>query len=383
MSPIKGLTDRGLSFPEIGSIRKGKKETRKRKDGSKYEVPVDLKYFRVEFDEREIETAALFNQTYGDEPDEINIILPFDDLDRCWTAFLEAYTASRMVARSDGEIILFQIDTDTGEILIKNGDPTTPYTHGQSVGKDSNGKDVFCKPVGRLKVIVPELARAAYLTVHTTSQYDIINISSQLRAFKQLNNGVIKGIPLVLSRRPKPISTPRKDGSRVRMDKSLLGIEADPAWVKAKLVEVKHLSLPDIFPLLPGEADSVIETEFVDDDVESPSDPAEVEVLPDESEEIDESKEEKNSDPGPGEEDEVVESETSDPDEGVDVYEFLVAEGLSPNVKDAKLVLGKCKTGYETFESAVEWMNLYNMALDSGGTAAQAVKIANQGGKVK
>ena len=244
--PIIGLTDRGLSFPEIGQIRKGQKEERQRKDGSKYKIPVDLDYFRVEFDEQEQDTANKFLGVYGPEPQEINIILPFDEIERCWDAWLEAYTAGRMVARSDGNRFTYLVDTGAGEIIVKNGEPFKPYQEGQEVGKDYEGKSVFCKPVGRLKIIVPELARAAYMTVITTSVHDIGNLSMQLEAFKQLNNGVIKGIPLVLRRRPKPISVPTKDGGRVRMEKWLLAIEADPAWVRGKLIEVKNLALPDI-----------------------------------------------------------------------------------------------------------------------------------------
>lgn len=376
--PIKGLTDRGLAFPEIGQIRKGKKVTGKRKDGSEYERPVDLKYFRVVFDEKEVESATLFREKYGDEPDQINIILPFNEIERCWDAWLEAYTAGRMVARSDGEIFTYLIDTDTGEILVKNGKPEAPYTEGQKVGENSNGKDIFCSPVGRLKVIIPELARAAYMTVHTTSQIDIANLSNQLNAFKELNNGVIKGIPLVIRRSPRKIGIPKKDGTKVRVEKWMLSIEADPAWVKAKLAEAKHLSLPDVYPLLPGEEDEVIESKFVDEE------PEELEPQSHSADDVDEEVIESASRNSSEEKEEKEEiSETSDPDEGVDVYEFLVAEGLSPDVKDAKSVLGKCRTGYDTFEKAIEWMKLYNMALDSGGTTAQAVKIANKGGKVK
>ena len=373
--PIKGLTDRGLSFPEIGSIRKGKKITKERKDGSKYEVPVDLKYFRVLFDEQEIDSAQLFLDTYGEEPDQINIILPFNEIERCWDANLEAYTAGRMVARSDGEIFTYLIDTDTGEILVRNGEPRSPYIDGQQVGKDSKGKAVYCRPVGRLKVIIPELARLAFLTVNTTSIHDIHNISSQLAGFKELNNGVIKGVPLVIRRRPRPISIPKKDGTRIRMEKWLISIEADPAWVKAKLAEVKHLSFPDIVPLLTGEDDSVIESEFLDDEeddeilVESSE---EIEVSQDESEEIDEPKEEKNSDPGPGEEGGEV-----------DIYQGVVDAGLSPNLKDAKIALGRCKIGYETQAKANEWMRKYNSWLELGASPAQAAKNANEGNEAK
>jgi hypothetical protein len=274
--PIKGLTDRGLAFPEIGQIRKGIKETKQRKDGSTYEIPKDLDYFRVEFDEQEQATANKFRKSYGAEPQEINIILPFDEIERCWDAWLEAYTAGRMVARSDGEKFTYLIDTANGEIKVKNGEPFTLYKEDESVGTDYQDKPIYCHPVGRLKVIVPELARAAYMTVMTTSVHDIANLSAQLQAFKQINGGVIKGIPLVLRRRPKKIGVPAKDGKRVRMEKWLLSIEADPAWVKAKLVEVKNLALPsNVFPLLPGEEEMEIEAEFVEneEDFEPPSSP--------------------------------------------------------------------------------------------------------------
>ena len=262
---IKGLTNRGLAFPEIGQIRKGSPKTEKAPGR-------DLAYFRVTFDEKETEAATQFEQVYGKTPDEIRIVLPFNDLDRMWEAWLEAYTAGRLVARSDGEKFIYWVDTRTGETKVQNGVPETPYKDRMEVGKERSGKSIVCKPAGRLKVIIPELARAAYLTVLTTSLHDIANIDSQLSAFKELNNGQIAGIPLMLRRRPKKISCPGKDGNRVRMTKYMLSIEADPAWVKAKLMEVKRLALPgNGLALLPGQTEpheEYIETEsqYIDED---------------------------------------------------------------------------------------------------------------------
>jgi len=266
---IKGMTDRGLAFPEIGQIRKGGKKIDPKRPGP------DLKYFRVEFDERETEAAETFLSVYGAEPTEIRVILPFNEIERMWDAWLEAYTAGRMVARSDGEIFVYLLDTQTGEIRVKGGiDIKTglpmPYVEGQIVGMDYEGKPVKCKPCGRLKVIVRELARAAYLTVMTTSVHDIVNISNQIAAFKALNNDQIAGIPLVLRRRPKKISVPMQ-GKRVRAEKWLLSIEADPEWVKAKLGEVQRAALPEgiATPLLP-DAENVIDAPaaWVDEDDE-------------------------------------------------------------------------------------------------------------------
>jgi hypothetical protein len=243
MCPIRGLTDRGLAFPEIGQIRKGAK-----KDPNVNKPGPDLSFFRVEFDEKEVEAKQTFYKYYGAQPDEIHIVLPFNDIERMWDAWLEAYAAGRMVARSDGERFIYLVDTQTGEMVIKNGmdkeGKPRPYLEGQVVGYDYQNKPIKCKVVGRLKVIIPELQRAAYMLVMTTSVHDIANISAQLEALKQLNGGQIAGIPLILRRRPKKISRPDKDGKRVRVEKYLISIEADPEWVRAKLNQVKYLALP-------------------------------------------------------------------------------------------------------------------------------------------
>lgn len=240
--PIYGLTDRGLSFPEIGRIRKGD-------TGGKNGAPRDLNYFRVEFDSKEVEARVIFDRKYGREPQELNIILPFNEIERCWDAYLEAYTAGRMVARADGKQYIYLVDTRTGNTLVKNGEPYREYKDGEILGTWKNsktGKDepIKCKAAGRLKVIIPELGRAAFLTVLTGSIHDCINISDQLRAFSAVNSGRIAGIPFVLRRRPRKISTPRPDGSRARYEKWLLSIEADPEWVRRMLLETKRIAMP-------------------------------------------------------------------------------------------------------------------------------------------
>ena len=261
---IKGLTDRGMAFPEIGQIRKGSPKQKIVKDGKEREIwGKDLDFFRVDFDERETAAVQLFRRVYGEKPTEIHIILPFNEIERMWDAWLEAYTAGRLVARSDGEKFVYLVDTKTGEVKVRNGQPFTPYTDNQVVGYDYQKKPVQCKPTGRLKVIIPELARAAYMTVMTTSVNDIANISAQLEAFRQLNNGQIAGIPFVLRRRPKKISVPGKDGQRTRMTKWMISIEADPEWVKAKLTEVKRLALPGNGLALPASA-SILEDEIIE-----------------------------------------------------------------------------------------------------------------------
>lgn len=246
--PIKGLTDRGLALPEIGQIRKGAK-----KDPGANRPGADLTYFRVEFDENEKKAASDFFGVYGAQPVSIRVILPFNEIERMWDAWLEAYTAGRMIARSDGEFITYQLD-DKSEIIVHNGMDShgnkVPHPADNIAWRDQKGNAVKFKHTGRLKVIVPELSRAAYLTIMTTSIHDIGNISDQLSAFYKLNGGQIAGIPFILRRRKKAISTPAEGGTRVRRIKSLISIEADPVWVKAKLTQLGNIALPNVEQLL-------------------------------------------------------------------------------------------------------------------------------------
>ena len=90
--PIRGLTDRPASFPEIGSVRKGAPKEPNRPGA-------DLKYFRVEFDEREQAAAKIFSVSYPDQPTELNIWFPFNDVDRNFEAWREAYVAGALIHR--------------------------------------------------------------------------------------------------------------------------------------------------------------------------------------------------------------------------------------------------------------------------------------------
>lgn len=265
--PIKGLTDRELAFPIIGTIRKGApKEQGKR--------PQDLTYFRVEFDERESEAESLFRQLYGDKPTDIQVVLPFDDIDRCWDAHLEAYQAGRMVAKSDGEIMIKWDDPSTGTPIARNGEylPESGKVgiarcpEDLCVGLDYKGGKVYMKPSGRLRVIVPKLMRGAYMEVKTHSYTDIGNLSSNALAIRSINGGRLAGVPLILKRRPQDISVPMGNGKRTYKKMWVLSLEADPDWVKSKLYELHTLALPATqAPALPmGQED----TEWYSDDEE-------------------------------------------------------------------------------------------------------------------
>lgn len=239
---IKGMTDRGEAFPQIANIRKGgPKQTNKQ--GKKI-WGKDLRYFRVEFDESEEEAAALFRSKYGDEPSELVVVMPFNEIERFWDAWREAYVAGALWHRCDEEYINYQVDRSSGEVVIRNwldkDGKRVPCTIQNLANKDDR-----CKHTGRLRVIIPELKRLAYLMVHTSSKWDILRISENLAAIHSLNDKSIVGIPLVMKRKPYMISTPSgSNGKRARREKWLISIEADPKWVGAKLDAMQYAALP-------------------------------------------------------------------------------------------------------------------------------------------
>jgi hypothetical protein len=230
-----------LKFPQIGHIRKGAPK-------SAAGVGRDLKdRFRVEFLPGEETSRQAFVDTYGSlEPERIRVVLPFDRLEDNWEDWYEAYTRGRMIARADEKHFIRLVDLKTGRVLVQDGRPFTPHTPGQVLGMLGHSA-VRTKRTGRLAVIIPELARFATLTLHTTSIYDRANLTSQLEAVRRVareSRLPLSGIPLVLSRRIAEVTWVKETGESARVKTGLINIEADPAWVREMLAERAIRALP-------------------------------------------------------------------------------------------------------------------------------------------
>ena len=221
---IVGLTDRKLpSFPQIGVLRKGDVKPNDKQPGK------DLTYFR--FDSDDAEAVRAFSDVYGSEPRSIRVFLPFPTIAENFDAWQEAWVAGGLQHRCDGQTCVRWLKSDG-----KYSDVPKPCPGG-------------CKPAGRLKVIIPELRRLAYVMVLTTSVHDILNITDHLEAL-ELARGDLRGIPMILRRYPEEISTPSgKDGSRARREKWLIAIEAAPQWVDLQIAAQQHAALPMPAPL--------------------------------------------------------------------------------------------------------------------------------------
>lgn len=217
--PIVGLTDRTEAFPRIGTLRKG---APKPQNGNK--PGADLNYFR--FDCEDEEARKLFTDHYGAEPRAIRVFVPFKTTNENFEAWKEEWSASSLKHRCDGKTMV---------LWLKNG-------HYSEEQKPCQGG---CKQVGRLHVIIPELRRMAFVTVLTTSIHDIMQIQANLMALESAR-GDLRGIPLILKRSPRKISTPRNNGERARSEKWLITVEAQPQWVELQLSAQERAALPQV-----------------------------------------------------------------------------------------------------------------------------------------
>jgi hypothetical protein len=235
---IIGLTDKAPAFPEIGVLRKG---AAKPQNGNK--PGADLTHFR--FDSNDPVAVELFKQIYGDEPRAIRVFAPFATADENFEAWREAWTASSLQHRCDGQMMVRWL-TARGTY----SDEPKPCTGG-------------CKQVGRLKLIIPELRRLAYVTALTTSIHDILQIHANLKALEGVR-GDLRGIPLILRRVPREISTPSgSNGQRARREKWLITLEAQQQWVELQLTAQQQAALPQAqqlaLPEWDGEEDEIEE----------------------------------------------------------------------------------------------------------------------------
>ena len=266
--PIAGLTNPPKSFLKLGQIRKGEMREMTSQSGKKYTAPVDLEYFRVTFRPDEKEIADEFLRIYGPQPTRINIRFPFKTIEEVWDANYECYSRGGLIAKAatkdDGTPYwIFYRDHENGEILVRNGSPvgmegiefmkkpidvTLPvYSY-----KDKQNKDVeaFLEPVGRLQVVVPEIAflKVGYLEFRPGSPKDIGAISRELAAIDMLARQAgkdISGIPMVLSRREETITKNIK-GKLSQGESWLVHIEVQGMWGQKALTVLERNSQPDI-----------------------------------------------------------------------------------------------------------------------------------------
>lgn len=216
---IKRLTvDATPRIIPIGKLRKGGE---KPANG----VGKELDYWRYTSDTHP-ESVVAFNEIFGDKPKAIRVYLPFQSVDDNFMSAMEAYTASRLQHRCDGEYVVLQYDQKT-----------------KSYDQPEYGKvkcPGSCKEVGRLQVILPDLWLKGFpgiVTVETHSQFDIMRLYAQLNAWysgkdaKGMLRGDLSGTEMILFRYPEMIPTP----SHGRQKKYLVGLKLSHEYIQAQI----------------------------------------------------------------------------------------------------------------------------------------------------
>lgn len=254
---IIGLTDKAPALPRIGQLRKGGKKPEKG-------IGKDLHFFRFVSDDED--TAAAFARWYGNQPNGIRILLPYRTVEENLFAWKQAYTAGALQHRCDRNTCVLWRDEDG------------------SMRTDPKPCPGGCKYSGILEVIIPQLGRLATVSVITGSINDIINIHANL-LWLQTTNGSLQGIPLILRRVEREISTPRDGGKRTRAKKWLIQIEAEQDWVRLQLEAHKQQALTGMKGLLSAAPPEILadvdSDEDNEDDDEIPTIDASIQTAPD------------------------------------------------------------------------------------------------------
>lgn len=255
-----------ISFPEVAIIRKGTPKRKINKQGREVTIQGnDLNNkFRVVFNPGADDARKRFQELHPEsytkygpeytEPDGFLIIkmramIPFPNVRMAWEWANEAHQAGRMVAKADDEHYITLRDPNTGAYIVENGEPFTPYKHGDTVKYERAGQQYTLpiRTVGRLRLFLPELERLVFVTLKTTSFYDRVQMDAQLQAIQffadTLNRGNASGIPLYIYRAEKEVTWNKPDGGAQRVKKWLINIEADPEWVKAAVNRMSQFAL--------------------------------------------------------------------------------------------------------------------------------------------
>lgn len=219
---ILGLTDRPSRLPRIGTIHKGAPKP-ERGPGR------DLNYFRLSSEDSDLMMA--WESAFGDKPTSFPVYLAYDDPDNSFDTSREEFVAGGLIHRCDGETC--QIRLIDGKNYSREPAPC-PYAQ----TKYTDPRERPCKPIGKLRVIVPELRRIGVLELGTHSLHDIISLSSNISLYALLARQAgrpLSGIPFILSRREREISTPSGTTGRARRKVSLVSLDIDPRWAAVQL----------------------------------------------------------------------------------------------------------------------------------------------------
>lgn len=193
--PIENLSTR-VRIPRLGKIHLGVKSTTT-KDGHPVEYPTATDYFVVPDEVKEV---------YGEQPKELDIMLPTEDPELFAPQYLKAYSLSQgLICRGNGVKAMRKIDLSTGAIV----DSKSASWDWREVSCDPQECELYmkksCRQIMNLLFLLPKVPGLGVYQVDTSSYHSIININSMVRLLKGVV-GRCSMIPLTLVLRPQEVS---------------------------------------------------------------------------------------------------------------------------------------------------------------------------------
>jgi hypothetical protein len=203
-----------------------------------------------------------FREAYGDRPQELNVRFADASVKEVWDANYECYKQGGLVAKAGtnetGAYWIFYRDPNTMEVLVRNSAPVgedgralfeKPINLNTPIYNMANGDPALLETVGRLQVVIPEVAHLAvgYFTFQPGSPRDIRNISAEIAMYAAMASSYgnsITGIPFVLGRRKEEV-TKNINGKLSKGTSWPVHLTAGGVWGKQAIEMIERLALPE------------------------------------------------------------------------------------------------------------------------------------------
>lgn len=192
---IKGLTPR---LAERGKIKIGKKgQITTSKNGNKFRPPTKFDHFEIVTMDKNADDDYILDENIMSrlEPGcrSINVRLPYDDPTLNFPSCYALYEGASCKCRGDGELAL----KNNTEIITCNPETCPHFTKNE------------CKPNGILSVILDDAPTVGGVYKFRTVGWNSINnLISSMEFIRHLTNGILAGLPLVLTLTPKHTTIP-------------------------------------------------------------------------------------------------------------------------------------------------------------------------------
>jgi hypothetical protein len=187
----KGLNPR---LAEIGKIKiGGKGKEVESKKGKKFRIPVKFDCFVVTTTERDSDgnfmpdPDVMGTEGVGDEPKELSIRLPFDDISMNFHTSYQLYEGAKLKCKGDGETATRRKEDGSEEPVACNLDTCKHMEQGK------------CKVSGILSCyLVASPSYGGVYRFRTHSWNSVSNILAALDDFSLNTGGILQGLPLKL-----------------------------------------------------------------------------------------------------------------------------------------------------------------------------------------